>query len=496
MKELDYSNIPVTEVVPEASSMIESFRSVGYNLETAIADIIDNSISANAKNIYLDSVWHGSDSYITVLDDGSGLNREQLIEAMRPGSKNPLENRSNKDLGRFGLGLKTASFSQCRRVTVISKSDGYSPVYLTWDLDFVGISGKWQLLNYCPDEFINSLDNMKTGTMIIWTNLDRIIPKQTLESDKKAHDKFMLQMENVHKHLSMTFHRFIEDRDFVLHCWDAPVKPWNPFLISENATQGFASQSLGDGAVVKGYVLPHKDKISEETYRFAEGTKGWNEQQGFYVYRNKRLLLAGDWLGLGRPRFRKEEHAKLARIQIDIPNTLDAEWQIDIKKSTARPPQKCADALEAYAKLVRSRAVEVYRHRGKVVQMQPGSKYQPLWQEKKKGDKWYFVVNREHSLISEIKKMAISDPDKAIDTLLKFVEETIPTKASFIKESEEAEKQAQPFDGVNKDLLVNMIKSIAETQHIEGKSKEQIISLLINMEPFARFPELVQSTLE
>ena len=128
--------------------------------------------------------------------------------------------------------------------------------------------------------------------------------------------------------------------------------------------------------------------------------------------------------------------------------------------------------------------------------MQPGSKYQPLWQEKKKGDKWYFVVNREHSLISEIKKMAISDPDKAIDTLLKFVEETIPTKASFIKESEEAEKQAQPFDGVNKDLLVNMIKSIAETQHIEGKSKEQIISLLINMEPFARFPELVQSTLE
>lgn len=91
MKELDYSNIPVTEVVPEASSMIESFRSVGYNLETAIADIIDNSISANAKNIYLNSVWHGSDSYITILDDGTGLNREQLIEAMRPGSKNPLD---------------------------------------------------------------------------------------------------------------------------------------------------------------------------------------------------------------------------------------------------------------------------------------------------------------------------------------------------------------------------------------------------------------------
>ncbi len=496
MKELDYSNILVTEVVPEASSMIESFRSVGYNLETAVADIIDNSISANAKNIYVNSIWLGSDSYITILDDGFGLNKEQLIEAMRPGSRNPLENRSEKDLGRFGLGLKTASFSQCRRLTVLSKREGYNPVYLTWDLDFVGITGKWNLLNYCPEEFINTLDNMNAGTLIIWTNLDRIVPKNTIESDRKAHDKFMLQMDNVHKHLSMTFHRFIEDKDFVLFSWDVPVKPWNPFLITESAIQGFSTQSLGDGAIVKGYVLPHKDKISEETYRFAEGTKGWNEQQGFYVYRKKRLLLAGDWLGLGRPRFRKEEHAKLARIQIDIPNTLDAEWQIDIKKSTARPPQRCADALEAYAKLVRSRAVEVYRHRGKIVQTQPGSKFQPLWQEKKKGDKWYFIVNREHSLVSEIKKMAISDPDKAIDILLKFVEETIPTKASFIKESEEAEKQAQPFEGVNKDLLVSMIKAIADTQRIEGKSKEQIKSLLLNMEPFVRFPELVQSILE
>ena len=188
MKVLDYSNIPVTEVVPEASSMIESFRSVGYNLETAVADIIDNSISANAKNIYVNSVWLGSDSYITILDDGFGLNREQLIEAMRPGSKNPLESRSDKDLGRFGLGLKTASFSQCRRLTVLSKSEGYNPVYLTWDLDFVGLSGKWHLLNYCPEEFINALNNMKTGTLIIWTNLDRIVPQNTIESDRKAHD--------------------------------------------------------------------------------------------------------------------------------------------------------------------------------------------------------------------------------------------------------------------------------------------------------------------
>lgn len=493
---LDYSNIGTVEVVPEASSMIESFRSVGYNLETAIADIIDNSISADAKNIYLDSVWRGSDSFISILDNGIGMNREQLIEAMRPGSKNPLAERPPKDLGRFGLGLKTASFSQCRRVTVISKASGCNAVYLTWDLDYVGQTGKWSLLDYCPDEFVNKLDDIESGTMIIWSDLDRIVPPGITADNQTAHRKFIEQMDRVSKHLSMIFHRYIEDKSLVLYGWNTPIVPWNPFLTGENATQSFPAQSLGDGAVVKGYVLPHKDKITEDTYKLAEGTRGWSEQQGFYVYRNKRLLLAGDWLGLGHPKFRKEEHCKLARIQIDIPNTLDAEWQIDIKKSTARPPQQCTDSLESYAKQVRTRAVEVYRHRGKVTSPLPGTEFKPLWLEKKKGDKWSFVVNREHSVVSEMKSLAQTNPDKAINMLLKFIEETIPTKSAFIKEAEEAEKQALPFEGVNKDLLIEMIKTIAATLKREGKPDEFIKNEMLNMDPFNRFPELVISTLE
>lgn len=134
---MDYSKYQTTSAIPEASSMIETFRAIGYNIETAVADIIDNSISANAKNIWINFDWKGADTWLSIKDDGSGMNNDELIQAMRPGSKNPLADRSSKDLGRFGLGLKTASFSQARQLTVLSKKQDYSCVYWTWDLDYV-----------------------------------------------------------------------------------------------------------------------------------------------------------------------------------------------------------------------------------------------------------------------------------------------------------------------------------------------------------------------
>jgi hypothetical protein len=181
------------------------------------------------------------------------------------------------------------------------------------------------------------------------------------------------------------------------------IKPWNPFLITEQATQTFPEEPLHNGKVIiKGYVLPHKSKISEEKYRDAEGTKGWNEHQGFYIYRNERLLLAGDWLGM----FRKEEHYKLIRIQIDLPNSLDAEWQIDIKKSVARPPLIYRDQIKAYALKVRAQGVEVYRHRGKTIQRLPGQQFVPLWLDHKKANKWYYKINREHPIVEKIKEQS------------------------------------------------------------------------------------------
>jgi len=484
---MDYSKFQKAEAIPEAASMIETFRAIGYNFETAVSDVIDNSISAFAKNIYFNSEWKGSESVITILDDGCGMNNEELVQAMRPGAKNPLEKRSEKDLGRFGLGLKTASFSQCKKLIVVSKKVGFALVYWIWDLDYVNETSKWELIRYpIPDEFLRTFDKLESGTLVIWIELDRIIPPNTKISNEINKDKFLAQMDKVKQHLAMTFHRFIEEKSVKIHCWGHELKPWNPFLLNEPATQPFPEEYIGE-AVMKGYVLPHRCHLTEETYQNAEGLNGWLNQQGFYVYRGKRLMIAGDWLGL----FRKEEHYKLVRIQIDLPNKLDSEWQIDIKKSTARPPLVSREQIKSYAKTIRNRGVEVFRHRGKILTTRKQQDFQSFWLEKKLGRKYSFIVNRNHLMIAELKHLAETEPSKAIEYLLSFLEETVPTKSIFIRESEQGET-AEPFEETNLEVVKTMISKIYNTQKASGKSIDQIKILLVNMEPFNNFPELIE----
>lgn len=489
MSEIDYSKFQTTSAIPEASSMIETFRAIGYNIETAVADIIDNSISANAKNIWVNFEWKGSKTWLSIKDDGLGMNNEELIQAMRPGSKNPLQERNEKDLGRFGLGLKTASFSQARKLTVISKKADYKPVYWTWDLDFVNKTGNWDLIKYLPNEdLVKEISEFTSGTIVLWNDIDRVV-KDFSQDDNKALDKFLLTMEQVKKHLAMVFHKFIEKSKINIFFQDKKITAWNPFLTDETATQIFPEEKIQNGNVkIEGFVLPHKSKISEEKYKYAEGVKGWNEQQGFYIYRNERLLLAGDWLGL----FRKEEHYKLTRIQIELPNTLDSEWQIDIKKSVARPPLVFREQIKAYALKVRQQGVEVYRHKGKSVKQVAGQKFVPLWIDHKRGDKWFYKINRENPILDKIKEQAKKEPDKAIEMLLRFIEETIPSKSIYIKESEQPELQGTPFEDTNHDIIRNTMKAMYSNLLTQGKTDEQAKAIISNIEPFNNFVHFLE----
>jgi hypothetical protein len=174
--QIDYSKYKTAPAEPEASCMIETFRAIGYNIETAIADIVDNSISASARNVWINFEWRGSETWLSIKDDGIGMDNDELINALRPGSKNPLEDRSHNDLGRFGLGLKTASFSQARILTVISKKNEQSAVFWTWNLDYVKDSGKWNLIDLMPPAFtVNVFGDNKSGTIVIWNEIDRIV---------------------------------------------------------------------------------------------------------------------------------------------------------------------------------------------------------------------------------------------------------------------------------------------------------------------------------
>lgn len=333
----EFDNIKTASAIPGAAAMIETFRAIGYSLETAVADIVDNSISASAKNVWINRIWKGGDSIVTIRDDGHGMSGDEIIQAMRPGAQNPLVERSATDLGRFGLGLKTASFSQCRTLTVMSKIQGQSPEFWTWSLDHVAQCDRWELIHWLPEGFEHELDDLASGTIVIWTNPDRIIPATTKAENDNAKRKFSEAFDRVKKHLSMTFHRFLEAKSVAIHWGGHEIDPWNPFCPKESKVQIMPSEQIGEQVTVKGYILPHKNNFSSETaYRQAEGIFGFSAHQGFYVYRGDRLLLAGDWLGL----FRKEEAYKLVRIQINLPNSVDSDWQIDIRKAKAAPPRR------------------------------------------------------------------------------------------------------------------------------------------------------------
>jgi hypothetical protein len=448
---IDYSSIQSTSAEPEASSMIETFRAIGYSVETAIADIIDNSITAVAENIWIDYDWKGSKTSLSVLDDGRGMNNEELIQAMRPGSKNPLDVRDEKDLGRFGLGLKTASFSQTRKFTVLSKAHDNKPVFWSWDLDFVDQVKAWKLIRFIPNEshWLEKIDTLDHGTCVVWWDLDRLT-KDTIEDSEEAKGKFLKIMESVKSHLSMVFHRYMDD-GIKIFFRGRLIEPWDPFMIGTDGIQTKPETKLEGGKIkIKGFVLPHRSKLSAEQYNSGKGPKdSWTAHQGFYVYRNRRLLVAGDWLGL----FKREVHYDLCRIQIDLPNSFDDNWQIDIKKSIARPPAIYREQILALAKEVRNQAVEVYRYKGKVLKRKLASdEYFPFWEERARHGKRFYKINRRHPLLNELLSKS-GDLKKDIEKVIQFIEETIPVPLITLQESENEKPYGQPFEGIEHNAI-------------------------------------------
>lgn len=339
---------------PRASAMLESLRGLGYSTAAALADIIDNSISAGAKVVDIQFNWENK--YIYILDDGLGMTDQELESAMTLGDKNPIDVRSPHDLGRFGMGLKTASFSQCKSLTVASKKRGGISC-LRWDLELLATNPDlgWVLLEgaaFGSEQLIEKLFNREHGTIVIWEKLDRVVT-----DDFTVNDFLTLIDERVTPHLSMTFHRLITGANpkVLLTINGNKLEPWDPFLDGHPAKPWSSPVQIhktpAGNIEIQCNVLPHRDKLSDDEYLRSGGPEGWHTQQGFYVYRNLRLLVAGGWLGLGYPKaWHREEPYKLARIQLDIPNAADAAWKIDVKKSVARPPLFFAPMADQYCR--------------------------------------------------------------------------------------------------------------------------------------------------
>ena len=488
---IDYSQYEKAQAEPEASSMIETFRAIGYSVESAIADIIDNSISAHAKNIFVDYDWNGDETTISIIDDGCGMSNTELINAMRPGSKSPLDNREQIDLGRFGLGLKTASFSQCKKFSVISKNTLGETSWWCWDLEYVNQVKTWSLVHYYPNEsFLEQIKQSVSGTAVIWWDIDRLT-EGTHKDSTESMDKFMKAMDGVKKHLSMVFHRFIYE-GLKIYFKGREIDLWDPFMIGADGLQLKADSYLDNRRImIKGFVLPHRSKLTAEEYNCGKGPKdSWTAHQGFYVYRNRRLLVAGDWLGIGN--FKKEVHYDLCRILIDLPNYCDDEWQIDIKKSIARPPLKLRDQIFSIAKDVRAQAVEVYRHKGKIIRRKHTQiEDQFLWEDYKRHDKRFYKLNRNHPVLKQLFENANSYKSE-IEKALRFIEETIPIPLITLKENENEIPHGQPFEGSSHDLVQITMKAMFDNLIKQGKNEEQAKAIILSIEPFNFYPQYIE----
>jgi Histidine kinase-, DNA gyrase B-, and HSP90-like ATPase len=477
---------------PDPAALVESLRAFGYTPETAIADLVDNSVTAQAKLVWIEFDWNGEASRVAIGDNGKGMTEATLVQAMRPGSTSPSEARSADDLGRFGLGLKTASFSQCRQLTVMTKTKRTGIHTRRWELDAVVASHQWRLLRGYPDDcadFAERLEAQAQGTVAIWQEMDRVVGHADVDDDA-AHKRFLEVVRSVRAHLSMTYHRFLSQRGGMsMTVNQHAVPPWDPFLSRNDSRQVLAIEKLplaGGSVTVQPVVLPHRSKLSAEDFELAGGERGWNSLQGFYVYRNKRLLVAGDWLGLG---FQKEEHYKLARIQIDITNEMDSLWQIDVRKSMARPPDSLRTELRRIAKVTRTRAVEVYRHRGKVLAKRSEKGLVPMWQQRVQHGKVSYQVNRGHPVVVE----ALEDPStKNVRALMRIVEETIPIPLIAIQNAEKPEEQASPFEGTPSKQVSGMAIQIYESFRRRGSGHVAARDRVLSTDPFQYFPELAE----
>ncbi len=473
------------ECVPFAPSLIESMRSLGYSFSSAIADLIDNSISANAHNIDIISE-PSSNPWLIVLDDGIGMTSEELYEAMRYGSTNPLEKRRENDLGRFGLGLKSASLSQCRRLVVVSKQNK-ELCALSWDLDYVIEKSAWMLKAFSKEEMdnfpeIERLKKLKHGTYVLWEEFDRI-----KESTGNISETINKNLSDMHDHLALVFHRFLEE-GLSIKVNNAGVKPRDPFLSEHPATQRKKECPIyinGEKIVLKPYILPHLSKLSLDDLEKVGGKENLRTDQGFYVYRNKRLIIWGTWFRLER----KDELNKLARVRVDIPNSLDYMWSIDIKKSTATLPDIIKKNMYSavYDSIMSSEKIHTYRGSRE----KRNSDIDYIWERIKKREGYEYVINRDIPQIKLLVDTLSEDQIKMLDSIMHTLEDSFPVAALYV-DAAKGDVEAQKEIGDQK--IVEEIWSDLQIQIEYVKNNNLAVAeyykAFQKVEPYCNYPEI------
>lgn len=438
------------ELIPDASNLIESQRSVGYTFETAIADIIDNSVSALAERV--DVFFDNQQKYVVILDDGYGMSKTELLQAMRYGSKSVSDIRDKGDLGRFGLGLKMATFSQCRKLTVISiKEDEVSGAI--WDLDVVKSNMAWTVQVLNDKEIENTikfdeLTKLKSGTIVIWEKFDKL----------EQHANFMANfdevLEKTEDHLSLVFHRYLQEKKLIITFNNREIDFVDPFFTDNKATQPKSPdvilESIRNAKIdVKPYIIPYQNRLTQKERHMLKKYEHNQLSPGLYIYRNRRLIAWGKWFKLVRP----NELANLAKIQIDIPNTIDDLWEIDVKKSQLIIPRSLRTQLRNIITKSIGESEKVYKHRG-IKRNKDNLQY--VFNRIEKESKVSYHLNIENPLIQQLQDNLQDSDNRLFLALLKQIEEHLPIESIQydMASDREIQKQDESDDKVYEEIML------------------------------------------
>lgn len=464
------------ELTPPAISLINGIRAIGYSFSTAVADIIDNSISAYATNIDIYSDPLEKEPYFAFLDNGIGMNREELINAMTFGSNRSKKIDSPDDLGRFGLGLKSASLSQCRRFLVISKQNEDVNA-MAYDLDVIEKVNRWELeelsLNEIKDEpCFEELLKYDTGTLVIWKNFDKLEINA-----KNFEDSFRNIVSEAKKHVELVFHRFYNKVNIFFS--GKRIERRDPFLISSLKKQTGRETPIiinGHKIIVIPHTLPNANSLTNEEKALLGNPKSIHDEQGFYIYRNERLIIWGSWLHMGY----KSELNKLARVQVDIPSSLDSMWMLDVKKSSAKIPDLIKEQIRCAIEDSIDRSKKTNRYKG----LKEQKEMEPIWQRILLREGFVkYEINRANPLIKTLNDLIGEQEKDLLNGLLSQLESYLP-QGRIMNDKYDSINIVNTDENIEEDNVVDQIVKIL--QFTPDQNREEQLKIMLNMEYYKK----------
>lgn len=476
---------------PDAASLMTSARSFGnYDLPSALADLLDNSIKAKAAVIDIRCIREDGGPEVRILDDGEGMSAAELYVAMRPASSNPDIERAADDLGRFGWGMKTASLSQCRRLTVLTRKDGRSSGAV-WDLDDLA---DWKMGILDDTEIAELSDprlSERDGTEIIWSRCDRLS-----EFGKVKNKGFNDLVAHAKSQLALIFHRYLNGdaglRRIVIRFNGDPLKPYDPFLRHHEATQTLPPEKLslnGQPIDVQAFVLPHYSKVTSAEHERMGGEEGFIRNQGFYVYRQHRLIIHGTWFRL----VKHGELSQLVRIAVNIPNSLDAIWKITLDKADAQLPSGLRSRLKDIIDGLKKKSGKVFQSKGG--RIKPASGKTQVWAKYVRNGAIRYYLNREHPLMASLLETEDEKVARTFGAALGIIEESFP--AISIGEDFTSYPDMMNQSAVDRDTFIEKLDAALPALLERASGSLVVLRELLNAtEPWASHSRLIEAHLK